>query len=273
MFDRIQRSMQLSKQSWRVLMADKELMLLPVLSAVAVLVVCLSFALPMLAFTDVSDFESADDPVAVAAGLLFYIVSYTIAFFFQAAVVAGATERMRGGDPTLGSALAAARSRLGPILAWGVVAGTVGFVIKAIQERSELVGKIVMGLIGVAWSLATFFMVPVLVFEDADLKSSFKRSAGLFRQTWGETVVGSGGIGLVTFLAMVVVLLVAAAIFATGLQVVAIVVGVLGAIVVGVASSALHGIYTAALYRYATAGEPPAGFDADDLRGAFVAKG
>ncbi len=114
--------------------------------------------------------------------LLFYVVTYTIGFFFQAAIVAGASERMNGGDPTVGSALRSASKRFGPLLLWGVIAGTVGLIIRSIEEKSELAGKIVMGLLGVAWSLATYFMVPVLVMEDEPVGSAFKRSWNLFKR-------------------------------------------------------------------------------------------
>jgi len=273
MFERFRRSWQLTKQSWRVLLADKELMVLPVLSGLAILVVCLSFVVPAALLGGEALLEEGREPLAVALALLFYMVSYSVAFFFQAAVIAGATERMRGGDPSLGSALAAARAHLGRILLWGCIAGTVGFVIKSIQERSELLGRVIMGLVGAAWSLATFFMLPVLVFEEHDIKGSFRRSWDIFRGTWGETMVGSGGIGLAAFLMFLAVGAVAGAIAAVGLGIVAIVVAILGAIAVGVISSALQGVYVAALYRYATAGETPAGFGERDLGDAFVPRG
>ena len=272
MFERFRRSWQLTKTSWRVLWADKELMLLPIFSVISVLVVCASFAVPLAFVIDVDVLAEGNETLLSGLGLLFYVLSYSVSFFFQAAVIAGATERMRGGNPTLGSALAAARSRLGPLLLWGVVAGTVGFVIKSIQERSELVGKIIMGLLGGAWSLTTFFMVPVLVFEDHGIKGSFKRSWRVFRETWGETVVGSGGIGLATFLMMILVILLVTPVFAMGFTLTGIALAVLGLVVVGVVSSALQGVYVAALYRYATEGNVPVEFGDQDLEAAFVKK-
>ena len=81
----------------------------------------------------------------------FYVVMYAIGIFFQAAVIAGATERMRGGDPTIGSALAAATSKAGPILMWALVSATVGVILRAIQTVC-FIGKIVTGLAGAAWA-------------------------------------------------------------------------------------------------------------------------
>src|SRR6266545_7722855 len=137
---RIARSFQLVSQSYRILMQDKELMILPLISGVVIIAVAVSF---FFGFgLDPSALEEPGPAVYVPAFLL-YVVTYTIGIFFQAAVVAGATERMRGGDPTVGSALSAAARRLGPIVMWAIVAATVGMVIRAIHDRVGFVGKIV----------------------------------------------------------------------------------------------------------------------------------
>lgn len=269
---RIARSWRLFKQSWAVLMADKELMLLPVLSGLAILLVVLSYALPVGLLTGFDRLDAMDDGVQVALGVSLYIVTFTVAFFFQAAVIAGALERMSGGDPTVRSALSAARKRIGAIILWGIVAGTVGWIIKALQDRSEWVGKIVMGIVGVAWALATFFMAPVIIMEGSGLRASFSRSWSLFKQTWGETVVGSGGIGLVSFVGMLVLALPVYLLAAAGLGIVAAVIGVAGVLGLMVLTSTLQGVYVAALYRYATTGESPTGYDSDTLAGAFINK-
>jgi hypothetical protein len=269
-FDRFSRSLELTKQSYRVLMQDKELLLLPVFSALAILLVVGSFVVGALA---VNGFEAPEGEVSSALfGLAFYVSSYTIAFFFQAALIAGALERMRGGDPTLGSALGAALRRAGPILLWGVVAGTVGLLIKSIQERGNLLTKIVMALVGSAWSLATWFMVPVLVLEERPLGESFQRSVKLFKQTWGETFVGNIGLGAAQFLVALLVVVLCAPIFLVS-EIAAIVVGAVMLVASGVFFSALGGVYTASLYRFATSDEVPAGFDRALLAGAFRPKG
>jgi uncharacterized membrane protein YeaQ/YmgE (transglycosylase-associated protein family) len=175
---RISRSFQLVGQSYRILMQDKELMVLPLISGAIILVVFLSFFVGFGLPSGRIDSYGAGTYLPL---FVMYVVVYAIAIFFQAAVIAGATERMRGGNPTVGSALAAAGRRLDPILLWAVVAGTVGVVPRAIQDRVGFIGKIVVGLVGTAWSLATLFVVPVLVLED---------------RTTGESFVGGTSLGL-----------------------------------------------------------------------------
>lgn len=269
---RIARSFRLIGQSWRVLLKDPELLVLPLISGIAITIVTLSFVVP-LGFLGEDGIEGVSDVVMYAVLFGFYVVTYTISFFFQAAVVAGASERMRGGDPTVGSALGAAARRFPALLAWGVVAATVGMVLRAVEERSGVVGKIVAGLIGVVWSLATFFMVPVLVMEELPVRASFKRSWAIFKETWGETVVGSMGIGLLTFLGMLVLMAVGFGLATMDLWVTAgLTVGV-GFVLLMLVSSALGGVYTAAMYRYATEGpDAETGFDQELLASAYRPK-
>jgi hypothetical protein len=250
-------------------MQDKELLLLPVISGVAILLVVGSF---VLGLAIVGGEGNVAEGVGAVIGLAFYVSSYTVAFFFQAALIAGALERLAGGDPTLGSALGAAARRIGPILLWGLVAGTVGMLIKSIQERGGFVTKILMALVGTAWSLATWFMVPVLVMERRALGDSFRRSASIFRDTWGETVIGNVGLGAVQLVVMLAIGALAL-VLAVVHPVVGIAAGVSLAVVAGVFFSALQGVFVASLYRYATRREVAPGFDGALLAGAFRPKG
>src|SRR5262249_56519532 len=108
------RSFQLVGQSYGILMQDKELMVLPLISGVIIISVMVSFALVAYGF-NAARFERYG-PELYLPVFLMYVATYAVGIFFQAAVVAGATERMRGGDPTVSSALAAAARRLSPIL-------------------------------------------------------------------------------------------------------------------------------------------------------------
>jgi hypothetical protein len=257
------------QSSWTVLKQDRELMVLPLISGFFLLLITASFVFAMGLFRADVDLLTPGNLLPTFA---FYVVSYTVGFYFQAALVAGALQRLNGGDPTVGSALAAANRRFGAIAMWGVFAATVGMLLRAIQERSELVGKILAGLAGVAWSLATFFMVPVLVMENEPVGASFKRSWALFKKTWGETVIGNGGLGLLSVLATLALVAVVYLLFAAGLGVVAVVVAVLGFIGLMLVFSTLNGIYLAALYRFATTGDVAAGFDRNVLADAFGPK-
>lgn len=271
MFARIHRSIELTKTSWRLLVKDKELAVLPVVSGLLVLVVCALFLVPVFLIGGEEAFDSGGEGEGTwwIVALPMYAAIYSVTIFFQAAVVAGATERMGGGDPTLSSALAAAWRHKGAILAWGAVAGTVGLILRSIQERSELVGRIVIGLVGAAWSLATFFVVPALVLEGRGVREAFQGSIALFRERWGEAVIGSGGISIAMFLLALPVIPLVALLSWAALPALAVGLAIVWVLAVAVLGSALQGIYVAVLYRYARTAEAPAGVDPGLLASAF----
>jgi hypothetical protein len=263
--DRISRSFQLVGQSYRVLMQDKELMILPLLSGIVMSVVIAAMVLG----TGVNAVTiQARGPELYVPLFFLYVVLYAVGIFFQCAVVAGATERLRGGDPTVTSALAAAGRR---IVIWAFLAATVGMALRAVQDRVGFVGKIIVGMIGAAWSFATFFVVPVLVLEDEYIGDVLGRSVGIFKETWGETFVGGASLGFAAFCAWMT-LGVVTALLASAIGTAALALFAFGAILLMIFFSALQGVYLASLYRFATEGAVAPGFDKTLLAAAFVEK-
>jgi hypothetical protein len=275
---RLSNSVSLVKSSWHVLRQDKELIALPAISGVVTAVAMLPFAAGafLTGVTTTGD-ETSVSPVAYVVAFLGYLVAAYITIFFQSALILAANERLSGGSPTLGSALSAAASRAGHILPWAIISATVSMVLRAIQERSGLIGRLVIGLVGMAWTLVTFLVLPILVIEGTGVKDALTRSASTFKRTWGENVIGNAGVGLVGFVGILIGLVVCAPIVFLGISgdLVAVTVGgialfVIWTIVVSVFASALSGVFQTALYRFAVLGEEPAGFTHDQIAGAFV---
>ena len=270
---RISRTLELAKASWQVLKADKELLLLPVLSLIATIAVAASFLAPLVLSGDATTIE---DPGPVGYALLFvaYVVLAFITIFFNAALVHAANERMDGGDPTVGSAIGGAMGRIHRIFPWALASATVSVILRAIEERAGVVGRIVSGIAGVAWSLVTFLVIPVLVVEDIGVVDAVKRSGTLFKRTWGENVAAQVGFGLLGFVAVLPGLLVLAGGIAAGgsIAVLAVAVAVLWILLVAMVLSALNGIFQTALYRYAAEVDAPGAFGGHDLNAAFAPK-
>jgi Family of unknown function (DUF6159) len=275
---RFRNSLDLAKSSWAVLRSDRELVLLPLFSFLATLVVAATFVLPIIATShgtgaDGSS-QSSFGPVQYILGFVGYVVLAYVTIFFNAALVHAADERMRGGDPTLGSALRGAASRAAQILPWAIVSATVSLILRAIQERGGIVARIAAGFAGMAWSLVTFLVLPILVIEGLGVGAAIKRSSELFRRAWGEQVIANAGIGLVGFVAAIaglpVLLLAATGIFV--LQVIGIGLFAVWVGLVVCVTSALSGVFQTALYHYAANGMPPAAFAPATLEHAFVAK-
>lgn len=271
---RISRTIALAKSSWQVLKADKELLLLPVLSLVATILVAATFLAPILLSGDAVALE---DPGPVGYVLLFaaYVTLAFITIFFNAALVHAANERMDGGDPTLGSAIRGALMRVGRILPWAIVSATVSIILRALEERAGSLGRIVSAVAGVAWSLVTFLVIPVLVIEGVGVGDAVKRSGSLFKKTWGENVAAQVGFGLIGLVAILPAFLIGAGAVAAGgaIAVLGIGAAIVWVLAVVMVLSALNGIFQTALYRHAAgidAGSGP--FGAGELQAAFQPK-
>lgn len=265
--ERIRRGFRLLGASWDVLRSDKELLLLPVLSFLAILLA--TAAIGGLAWTGGLGAEretlTAVDYVYLG---VFYFVTYFIGIFFNAAVVGAATIRLQGGDPTLGDGLRLAASKTGKIAAWAAISATVGLILRSLEERFGILGDLVVGLIGVAWSAITFFVVPVLLYEPVGAVEGIKRSASIFKQRWGEQMTGNVAIGLALFLVALPVILMAVLVGLISVPL-GLVVGALSIGAIVALGAAMSGVFQAALYRYATAGAVGGAFDADDLQRSF----
>ncbi len=269
---RIGTGWQLTKTSLHVLSKDKELLLFPLLSGLAILGILAVFIGGMFVTVGFGAAFGGDLTWLFAVLMVvYYVVAFFIAFFFNAAVIGAATIRLNGGNPTLGDGLRIARENVGRIFLWALFAATVAMILRAIQERLGFIGKIIIGLVGIAWSLATYFVVPVLVYEKLGPWAAVKRSAHLFKTTWGETLVGGFSMGAIFVLLGLAGLLAPILGFLVGGGVgllVGIVVLVVYWVTLGLVASAASSILIAALYRYATTGKV-----AEDFQGlpAFAA--
>jgi hypothetical protein len=207
--------------------------------------------------------------------LLFYVTNYFCVVFFNVALVGVANSRLGGGTWTLRDGLELAWARKWTILQWALVAGTVGMVLRMLEERLGWIGRIITKLIGVAWTLASFFVVPVLAFEDLTPFEAIKRSAKLFRDTWGEKVVGGFSMGLIfLFLALpgFGLWLLAGVIFGVWGFVLGGALMILYFVLLGVVSSAVQGVFNVALYRYACFKQVPPGFSQEMFTSAWTPK-
>jgi hypothetical protein len=273
---RFAMSWEIAKRSWAVLRADKTLAWFPVLSALGSLVVIgVLGGLFAVAGIDDTSTGTSLQPIGWVLIVVAYLALAMVQTYFLAGLVAGADQRLRGQNSTLRSALDIANSRLHRLLPWAVVTATVTMILQAIEERFGIVGTIVARLVGLAWNLVTFLVVPILVLEDLGVGDALKRSKDLFKKTWGENVIGQFGLGMVGFLlALPGVLLVGigVAIGTAGLIVLG-AVGVIWLLVSAVIVSALSGIYRTALYHYAANGQVPGEFSGIDFEQAFRRRG
>jgi len=276
MSGRFSRSWQMLKHSASILQQDRELMVFPLLSSITAILVFASF-LPL--FDQNIAEHGEQNPLNIIALGLLYLTEYFIIFFFNSALVGAAMIRMDGGDPTVRDGLGIAWSKVGKILGYAIIAATVGVLLRAIGERFGLFGRLIIGLLGVTWTAASFLTVPILINRNVGPIDAVKESASLLKQTWGENVISNAGLGVIFMLVYVVTFVIIGTALslaaATGnfpLIIGIAVISLVTIIFIGLLQAALQGIFSAVLYRFAIDGQGTGEFSADILNQAFAPK-
>lgn len=284
MFDWFTRGWKMTKSSWAVLKNNPSLALLPVLSGVALVAVTTLLAVPIIFGAAIGASlhasEQAQNIYAYVALFLWYFVCTFVIVFCNAALISSALQSFSGQPTSIGSGLAAAGRRSAQILGWSFVAATVGVLLRGLQslanEKFGFIGQLAAAIAEGAWSVVTYFVVPVVVTEGVGPINAVKRSSSILRRTWGESLAGSAGLGAVMFL-MVLPFFGLVALVATGVggetaRAVSGVVLVIYVLAVTVIYTTLNTIFRAAVYNYATTGMTPNEMDAALLQSAFRRK-
>lgn len=268
---KIARTWSLMVECWQVLKQDKALLIFPFISGICCMLLIASFAVPVFltgAWHPPAHGDTARQIIYYGTLFIFYVCNYFIVVFFNAAIVACAASRMTGGNPTIGDGLRAAASRLPVILGWAIVSATVGLILRVIEDRSDKVGRIVAGLLGMAWTVVSFLVVPILVIENKNPFAALQDSTALLKKTWGEQLVSNFSFGGIFFLlGLPAFALVILAFYLGGAMI-----GIAGValaavylVLLALVQSALQAIFQTALYLYARDGHVPAGFNSEVL--------
>ena len=193
---RLVRGLRLTGQSWTFVRERPRLLVLPGLAAVASVLSMVAIQLPILYFF-------SDDNIGLAMGLCGAVAALPLTFitvFFNVGFLKMVEADLRGESPTVGYGLRAARARGRQILGWAILSAAVGALFRALEQLPVVggwAGQALSLIGGLAWSLATFFIVPVLALEGLGPVASMRRSASVFRSSWGETVTGDVAIGFI----------------------------------------------------------------------------
>ena len=274
------RSYQWVKESWAILKQDKELAVIPVVSAICSMVVLGIFTVFGYYLEIRFDLRTIPTAYFYLFSFIYYLITYFVVSFFSAVMATCVSIRMKGDNPTLNDGIKNASAHVGALFLWSILSATVGLVLRIIFERSALLGKIVVWIVGALWSLATFFIIPVLVLENLSVGKGIKRSKEIFLKTWGENFVGGLGVGIFFGLLFLAGLAVGFALMflVSSLAQPTIPMILIGAVcllyfvILGVISSALSGIFDITLYNYASTGKIPAGISPELVQAAFKPK-
>lgn len=277
-FDRLSTGWRLGKQSLSIVWKDKTLAVFPLLSAIATIIAMAGFYFGIgpeefervMAATEGG--ESLDDvsPLSYALALGAYFTAAFITIFFNVALVGCAHISIEHRDSKLKDGFAVAMAHLPSILIWALVSGSVGLLISAI-ERNGRAGQIVRSLLGAAWAVITYFVIPVMVLERTSVITAIGRSTKIMAASWGENIGARFGLGWIFFLLNLptIALVFLGFIGGPALAVILIPIAVIYGICTTVLSQAAKSVLTVVLYKFATDKTVADGFDPNDIQNSF----
>lgn len=282
------RSWMITKLSFAVINKDRELLgfalLSFIFSSIYTVAMIFPFVLPTLQENDFSR-----ESLQAFEYLIIFITYFGLAFiatFFNVCVVYTTKTRFEGGNATFGESFQFALSRLGVIFQWSLLSATVGLLLRILHELASKLGKIgeivahiVISLMGMAWSIITIFVVPVLVYENIGPIDAIKKSAAVIKKTWGESLIRAIGLGIIQFTVMFLIIVITGLLglwlinnFGAWGLAVGVVIGASLLLLTGLIFSVATTVFNTALYVYANNNQVASGFDEDVVKGAFRQK-
>jgi hypothetical protein len=291
MSGRLSRGWAMAKASFAVLKRHPRLAVLPMISGVVLWFVVGLIILSMVPVVvsgkaNALGTDSTGQVVFYAAFFVALYVLTVIAVFFNAALIFCALRVHAGEEPSIRAGLAAAAGRLPQILGWALVSATVGVALSALQnmlkENLGFLGSLIGGLFEFGWTVVSYFVLPVLVVEGLGPIAALRRSSGILRSKWGESLAGEarfGLLGILFFLQALLLFFIGLALALSygptalaGLGPILMTLGVLYGITIVVVLQALGIIFQSGVYLYATTGQVPPSLDPELVEGTFRPK-
>ena len=253
-FTRLTNGWKICLNSFAILKENKRLLFFPILSCISLLLILGSFVTMALASAGWNPDNIREEGMGINYAILFgyYLVNYFVLLFFNTALMYCSRVCFKGETVSLADGLRFGLSRIPAIFSWAVFAATVGILLRIIQENAGFFGKIITGTIGIVWSIATFFVVPVIAYENAGPLEAFRRSSQIVKQKWGESLGATFSFGVIQFIA---ILLVATPLFIIGFLInfyIGLILAALASFFVMVILSAAQIIFISAVYHNIT---------------------
>lgn len=273
-FSRLSNGWELAKISLHTINQNRSLLLFPVFSVISlILVLATFFGGGFFLFGETIDRALNDEQggnlLAIALIFIYYLINFFIIVFFNSALIHCAVKILNGEETSLEEGFNFALSRIGKIFGWAVLSATVGTLLQLLQNMGKI-GEIIAGLIGLAWSVMTFFVVPVLIYEDKGVFEAVKESGRLMRQKWGESLAANVSFGLFHFLGILAAIGLGMLLMnVSAILAITVAVGII--LLVSTVMSAARTVFVAAVYNHVS-GRPTGEFDGRTLDSAFIQK-
>ena len=258
---RMANSWKLTGACFKVLLKNPKLMVYPFITFVAsiwILIGFIVYSYGMEAWVSGTDGSRWMMVLMILLGSLFiYFMMAFVAILSNAAIVGASGMLLSGNEPTVGDGYTIAMSRIGALASWSAITGFVSFIVSF--------GRLFTSAAGIAWSVLTYFVIPVMIFEGVGPFKAIKRSKDILKARWGESLISNFGIWMsliLIYIILAIFLLFSTFFFMTissPLLLLSLGLLVIITFLFGLVAYTMKGILMTSLYWYSITGDP--GFD------------
>ena len=253
-FARAANGWNIAKSSYRLLTTNKILLIFPLLSGLSILLIFALILAPVPTFNSsiLNWVFTQSRMVGAFYVFLYYLFNYFVILFFNVGLVHCVSSHFDGNEVSVKSGMAHSFTRLGSIFSWTVFAATIGTFLHLIEEYFGSVGKLVTSIIGIIFNVASFFVLPILAYENIKPLKAFRRSAQLMKEKWGEASGANFNFLFVQFISCIFISIIAVTI-GTFISVNGgIAVAVIGILFLVTVTSAVRTIFITSIYKNIT---------------------
>jgi hypothetical protein len=273
-FGRISNGWTLTMKSLAIVRENKHFLVFTLLSGISLLLVMGSFVGSLAAQSDA--FDKMEPAVKYGIYFMFYFTAWSVVIFFNMALIHCALKTLNGEETSVADGIVFSFSRMHLVLSWAFISATIGLLLRVLEDKSEKLTAVITAVLGVAWSLMTFMVVPVLAYENVSVFQAIKRSSALLRNSWGERIGAGFSFGLVGFLLFLALAFSAGGIFLLLLKL-NIVPGLFAffvclvviALTVMCLMSTAETVFTALMYQYSI-GKATGNISHEEIKGSFA---
>jgi hypothetical protein len=260
--NKVANSWKLTRASFKVLLRNPKLIVYPAITFVVCVLILIGFvgySYAMDAWIKETDRSRLMLVTMILIGsFITYFIMTFVAVLSNAAIVGISGMLLQGKVPTVKDGYTIALSRFGSLTIWAGMTSIVTFL--------SSFGRFFLSAVGIAWSVLTYFVIPVMIFEGVGPFKGVKRSKDILKARWGESLITNFGIWTVLsliYLVLALIFLLLSLLFLTMYAVVLfysmLLLLVITTFTFGLVGYTLKGILMASLYWYSVTGDP--GFD------------
>jgi len=190
-------------QSLKFLSNNKDLLIFPIVSVIACLLfLALTVGAGVIELPLIEHVTQTQKYILIATLLLIYLLLSYIIIFFNACLLACATLRLQGQQASKWDGVKLAAQHKGQIFNWSLISTTVGYIIHSLENSHGFIREIIGYILGFTWAIGSYFVIPVLIFENIGPFQALKRSYQIFGRGWRKMV----SVNLFSFLLMAAIL-------------------------------------------------------------------